>query len=77
MGAAAARAEQMEGHENKLEHTLSLATAAANLAGRGTAEAELLRDARTPSSSSPRRGHRRLQRGGAHRNRAGNHGPNE
>ena len=41
-------------YENKLEQTSSLATAAANLAGAGIAEAEVLRDARGPQAAAAR-----------------------
>ena len=41
-------------YENKLEHTSALATAAANLAGAGIAEEEVLRDARGPQAAAAR-----------------------
>jgi len=41
-------------YENKLEQTSSLATAAANLAGAGIAEEEVLRDARGPQAAAAR-----------------------
>ena len=41
-------------YENKLEQTSSLATAAANLAGAGIAEEEVLRDARGPGAAAAR-----------------------
>ena len=43
-----------QSYENKLEQTSSLATAAANLAGAGIAEEEVLRDARGPSAAAAR-----------------------
>ncbi len=41
-------------YENRLEQTSSLATAAANLAGAGIAEEEVLRDARGPAAAAAR-----------------------
>jgi signal transduction histidine kinase/HAMP domain-containing protein len=41
-------------YENRLEQTSSLATAAANLAGAGIAEEEVLRDARGPGAAAAR-----------------------
>ncbi|MFZ0977602.1 MAG: hypothetical protein WAN22_35625, partial [Solirubrobacteraceae bacterium] len=41
-----------QSYENKLEQTSSLATAAANLAGAGIAEEEVLRDARGPQAAA-------------------------
>ncbi|MBV8219150.1 MAG: HAMP domain-containing protein, partial [Solirubrobacterales bacterium] len=41
-------------YENKLEQTSALATAAANLAGAGIAEEEVLRDARGPQAAAAR-----------------------
>src|ERR1700729_500101 len=41
-------------YENRLEQTSSLATAAANLAGAGIAEEEVLRDARGPRAAAAR-----------------------
>jgi signal transduction histidine kinase/HAMP domain-containing protein len=41
-------------YENKLEQTSSLATVAANLAGAGVAEEEVLRDARGPQAAAAR-----------------------
>jgi flagellar basal body-associated protein FliL len=43
-----------QSYENKLEQTSSLATAAANLAGAGIAEEEVLRDARGPQAATAR-----------------------
>ncbi|MGH2887306.1 MAG: ATP-binding protein [Solirubrobacteraceae bacterium] len=43
-----------QSYENKLEQTSSLATAAANLAGAGIAEEEVLRDARGPQAAAAR-----------------------
>ena len=43
-----------QSYENKLERTSSLATAAANLAGAGIAEEEVLRDARGPQAAPAR-----------------------
>ena len=43
-----------QSYENKLEQTSLLATAAANLAGAGIAEEEVLRDARGPSAAAAR-----------------------
>ena len=43
-----------QSYENKLEQTSSLAIAAANLAGAGIAEEEVLRDARGPQSAAAR-----------------------
>ena len=43
-----------QSYENKLEQTASLATAAANLAGAGIAEEEVLRDARGPQAAPAR-----------------------
>jgi signal transduction histidine kinase/CheY-like chemotaxis protein/HAMP domain-containing protein len=43
-----------QSYENKLEQTSSLATAAANLAGAGIAEEEVLRDARGPAAAAAR-----------------------
>ncbi len=44
-----------QSYENKLERTSALATAAANLAGAGIAEEEVLRDARGPQAAAVRR----------------------
>ena len=43
-----------QSYENKLEQTSALATAAANLAGAGIAEEEVLRDARGPNAAAAR-----------------------
>ena len=59
-----------QSYENKLEQTSSLATAAANLAGAGIAEEEVLRDARGPKAPPPAPGRRRLPGRGARRPRS-------
>ena len=56
-----------QSYENKLEQTSSLATAAANLAGAGIAEEEVLRDARGPQAAAAARpGRHRLPGRGQH-----------